>query len=539
MSAGDQPVDVVVVGAGPSGAVVTHTLAASGFRVMCLEQGDWVNPSDFPGVQPEWELLALHDWSHDPNVRRLPADYPLETSNADLSPVMFSAVGGSSIKFGALWLRLLPSDFRVRSLDGVADDWPISYDDLKPYYDAVDAFIGATGLDGDPAYPPGLTYPYPPHPMGPAGLRAAAACNELGWHWWPGSNAISIHKHRTLEPCAQRGVCVWGCPEGAKASFDLIYMPQALQAGAELITGARVREVTIGRDGQAKGVEWIDRDGIVHEQPANAVVLCANGIGTPRLLLASTSTVFPDGLANSSGMVGRNLMLHPNCSVTGYYDANLRAWRGPLGELIHSMEFNEGHPDQDFVRGSKMHASTFPGPLMTVERHRASGFDELWGEAFHKVARRHAGGMLWAANTEDLPEPDNRIVLDETLTDADGIPAPQVHYRLSENTRRILRFTLERMRELHDVAGAYATFDVELWPDEPGHLLGTARMGDDPSSSVVDSHGRSHDVENLFIADGSIFVTAGSVNPTATITALALRVARGIVDSANGERAPV
>ena len=149
-------------------------------------------------------------------------------------PVMFNAVGGSSIYYGAEWPRLLPSDFRVKTLDGVGDDWPITYNDLKPYHDEVDEFIGVSGVGGDTAYPEGLDYPLPPHPLGKPGMKAAAAANELGWHWWPGTNAIPSQKNKTLEQCGRWGVCEWGCPQGAKASFDLIYMPQAQQAGAEV-----------------------------------------------------------------------------------------------------------------------------------------------------------------------------------------------------------------------------------------------------------------------------------------------------------------
>lgn len=539
MPTNSDPVDVLVIGAGPSGAVVTHTLATRGFRVTCLEQGDWVNPSDFPANYPEWELLCQQRWHHDPNVRALPSDYPVEVSDSDLSPVMFNAVGGSSIYYGAEWPRLLPSDFRVRTLDGVADDWPISYDDLKPYHDEVDRFLGVAGLDGDTAYPPGLTFPMPPHPIGPAGRRAAAAANELGWHWWPGTNAIATWKHKTLEPCARWGTCEWGCPEGAKASFDLIYMPQAMSAGANLVTGARVRKVILASDGRAQGAVWVDRDGEEHLQRANAVVLCANGVGTPRLLLNSTTADHPDGLANSSGLVGRNLMLHPNCSVTGFYDDDLHTWRGPAGQLIQSMQFYDTNPEHDFVRGAKMHVLPFPGPLNAVDVHRPLPYDRVWGEAFHDVARGHAGAYMWAANTEDLPEPENRVVIDDTLTDADGIPAPKIHYRISDNTRRLLRFAVDRQVELHEAAGAAEIFPVEVWTDQPGHLLGTARMGDDPSTSVVDSYGRSHDIDNLFIADGSIFVTSGSANPTCTITALALRVALNIAETAPLSRAVV
>ena len=138
---------------GRPGGVVTHTLAAQGFKVVCLEQGDWVSPADYPANYPEWELLIQKQWAHDPNERRLRADYPLEVSDSDMRPVMFNAVGGSSIYYGAEWPRLLPSDFRVRTLDGVGDDWPITYADLAPYNDRIDAFIGVSGLGGDPAYP--------------------------------------------------------------------------------------------------------------------------------------------------------------------------------------------------------------------------------------------------------------------------------------------------------------------------------------------------------------------------------------------------
>lgn len=528
--------DVVVVGSGPSGGVVTYTLANAGFKVVCLEQGDWVSSDDFPANRPEWELLIQKQWAHDPNERRLPSDYPLEVSDSDMRPVMFNAVGGSSIYYGAEWPRLLPSDFRVKSLDGVADDWPIDYSDLAPYYDEIDAFIGVSGLDGDPAYPPGLTYPLPPLPLGKAGVRAARGANALGWHWWPGTNAIPSQKFKNMAKCARWGVCEWGCPEGAKASSDVAWWPHALQSGATLITGARVRKIETGPDGRAAAVLWLDRNGAEHSQRGNAVVLCANGIGTARLLLLSASAVHPDGLGNSSGQVGRNLMLHPNASVTGFYDEDLQSWLGPAGQLIHSLEFYDSRPEHDFVRGVKMHVLPTPGPLNALEARRGVPFDDLWGPAIHRAARSHACGILWAANTEDLPEEANRITLDSELTDGHGVPAPKVHYRISDNTRKLLRFTVDRMEELHAASGATETFAVELLVDQPGHLLGTARMGHDPTSSVVNSFGRLHDAPNVYVADGSLFVTGGSANPTCTISALALRVAKGIVESARNER---
>jgi choline dehydrogenase-like flavoprotein len=228
-------------------------------------------------------------------------------------------------------------------------------------------------------------------------------------------------------------------------------------------------------------------------------------------------------------------MLHPNCSVTGFYDEDLESWRGPAGQLIYSMEFYDTRKEHDFVRGVKLHALPTPGPLNAIEARRPGTYDDLWGPAIHHAARSHSRGILWAANTEDLPEETNKVTLDGALTDGHGVPAPKIHYRISENTTKLLQFSVDRMEDLHRASGATETFAVNLWIDQPGHLMGTARMGNDPSTSVVDSYGRSHDAPNVFVADGSTFVTAGSANPTCTISALALRVARGILASARDE----
>jgi choline dehydrogenase-like flavoprotein len=266
-------------------------------------------------------------------------------------------------------------------------------------------------------------------------------------------------------------------------------------------------------------------------------VMCANAIGTSRLLLLSADEHHPNGLANSSDMVGRNLMLHPNCTAMGFYEDELESWRGPAGQLIHSLEFYETDRSRGFVRGSKMHVLPTPGPLNAIEAHRQLDFDEVWGAPVHDIARKAQNGILWAANTEDLPELHNRVTLSQDVVDSDGLPAPKVEYRISENTWAILKFTVDRMVELHKAAGATTILTQDIWVDQPGHLMGTARMGDDPATSVVDSYGKAHDVDNLFIADGSLFVTSGSANPTCTISALALRVGKNLVEQLNAEGA--
>jgi choline dehydrogenase-like flavoprotein len=525
VTAGDESPDVLIVGAGPAGGMVSHVLTAAGLSVTALEQGDWVTASDFPSNKPEWELLIQQRWAHHPNVRRLPADYPVEVSDSDISPVMYNAVGGSSLFFGAQWPRLLPSDLRVHDIDGVAANWPVSYPELTEHYDEADKIIGVSGLGGNPAYPDGLDYPLPPHPLGRLGRAAARGLNKLGWHWWPGTMAIPSVRYRELEQCARWGTCEWGCPRGSKASADVAFWVHSLRSGATLITGARVREVIVDRGGRACGAMWLDRDGREHEQRAHAVVVCCNGVGTPRLLLNSTSALFPDGLANSSGLVGKNLMLHPNASVMGVYEDPMDSHRGPLGETLTCFEFYETRPDHGFVRGIKFGAHPFPGPLSQVEFQRSLPFDQLWGPAIHDVVAAHDCVFAISGQIDDLPDEQNTVTLDPDLVDNSGIAAPRVRYRLSENSRRQLSFLADRMEEVHVAAGALRIVTLPLATDQPGHLLGTARMGTDPRTSVVDEWGRAHDVPGLYVADGSIFVTGGAVNPTSTITALAHRLA--------------
>jgi len=531
--------DVLVIGAGASGAVVTRHLAEHGFRVTCLEQGGHVAASDFAGDKRDWELQATRRWHHDPNVRGLATDYPVEVSEAEVHPQMYAGVGGSTIHFGAHWPRLLPSDFRVRSLDGVADDWPISYAELRPYYERVDRDFGVAGLAGDPAYPAGAAPPLPAHPINAIGRRAALGMNRLGWHWWPAPNAIASRDWGNLVRCARYGTCETGCPHGAKASVDLTHWPEAVRHGARLVTGARVRQLTLDDRGRASGAIWIDRDGTEHRERADLVVLAANGVGTPRLLLLSACSRFPDGLANRSGLVGRRLMLHPSLFVIGIYDEDLDSFKGPAGQSLHSLQFYETDESRGFVRGAKWQLMPTQGPLRMASLLDDRPFDEGWGESLQRHILRASGRAVdWNVLTEDLPDESHTVTLDDALTDSDGIPAPRIRYRIAENTQRILAFNRARMIEAHHAAGAIEVFPSWAWPDQPGHLLGTARMGADPTRSVCDPFGRSHDVANLFIVDGSVFVTSGAVNPTATIAALALRSAEHIVATAGrGEAA--
>ena len=534
--------DVLIVGGGTSAGVAAKHLAEAGFKVVCLEQGDWISQSDIPGDKVEFELLNSKQWSADPNIRGRRQDYPTDLSESEMPVWMFNGVGGSSILWGAIWPRPMPSDFRVRTLDGVADDWPISYEELQPFYEAMDLEMGVSGLGGNPAYPPGIAPPLPPLPIHKTGRRMAEGMNSLGWHWWPGTNAIPSKDYRNQKQCVRYGLCRFGCPHGSKASTDITHFPIAQQHGAQIITGARVAQVTINEKGLANGAIYI-KDGKEHFQAASIVILAASGIGTPRILLMSTSNQFPDGLANSSGLVGKNLMLHPYATAVGLYEEELEDWIGPAGEFIGSMQFYESDPSRGFVRGAKWMLMPTTGPLTTVDRWTKGpgvSHEPFWGKDFAPKMKSSIGHMLqWAIVPEDLPEEINRVTLSPTLKDSDGLPAPKIHYRVSENTRRLLDFHIERAFDSHKAAGAHKWWvgGAKGTQSGSGHNTGTARMGNDPASSVVDRWGRTHDVPNLYIIDGSVFVTSTGVNVTPTICALAKRTATYIANNAKNEKA--
>jgi choline dehydrogenase-like flavoprotein len=527
----DVRTNVLVVGAGASGAVAAKELAEAGFSVVCLEQGGWRNASEYPGDKLEWELLVEKQWNANPNVRARPEDYPCETSDADVAPVMFNAVGGSTIHFGAQWARMRPSDFRTRSLEGVGDDWPISYEDLLPSYERLDVDMNVSGIGGDPAYPPGAPPPLPPLSIGKIGRKAAEGMNELGWHWWPAAHAIPSVATATQAPCARRGTCMFGCPEGAKGSTDLTIWPKAIAAGAKLVTGARVREITTNGDGLATGALWIDRDGNEQRTEADVVVLAANGVGTPRLLLLSD-------LANSSGLVGKRLMLHPYMSVLGLYDEDLESWLGPWGTPLLSLQFADTDESRGFPRGAQWDVMPIGGPLMSLARYDTLPFEERWGPGVHRLVKKTLGRAFdWGIGIEDLPSEENFVAIDPSLTDGDGIPAPKIRYRIDDDARANLAWQIERAKEAHGAAGAVETVLTD-WSQWGWHLLGTCRMGDDPATSVVDRFGCAHDVPNLYIVDGSVFVTSGPQPPTATIAANALRCVEHLIETASLQAVP-
>ena len=519
----DDMVDVLIIGSGASGAAVAWSLAETRMRILCLEQGDWVKPTDYPTNGRDWEARRFGDADILPNRRGLKADYPVNDYNSIMKVANYNAVGGATVHYTAHFPRMHPSDFKVKTLDGVADDWPLDYWMLEPYFAENDRMMGVAGLAGDPSYPP-HTPTMPPVPLGRTGTRYAQATNKLGWHWWPSEIAVNTVEYEGRAACINLGNCTPGCAQGAKGSVDITYWPAAIRAGVELRTNCRVREILTNEHGMASGVVYYDPNGVERFQPAEVVILAANGVGTPRLLLNSASGRFPKGLANASDLVGRNLMLHPWPMVLGYCDDEMDGDRAPQ-TVMWGKEFYETDRSRGFVRGYTLQYSRGTGPVSEAVSSMAAG-RLPWGRDHHRVYRTlyHRRLQIGIA-CEDLPEAHNRVTLDPVLKDSHGIPAPKIDYTLSENTKAMMEHGIARATEILEAAGANNISCSRSVLNYPGHLLGTARMGLDPERSVVNEWGRSHDVKNLFIVDGSIWVTSGGVNPTSTIQALALYIA--------------
>src|SRR6201989_2609339 len=417
----NEPVDVLIIGAGASGAAVAWSLAETKMHILCLEQGDWMKQSEYPSTGRDWEAKFYGEWSTSPNIRARPEDYPINDDHSPIKVVNFNGVGGSTVMYTAHWPRLHPSDFRVKTLDGVADDWPIDYDTLAPFFAENDRIMGTSGLSGDPASP--LTDPpMPPQPLGRSGAILGKALNKLGWH-------------RGRARCINLGHCTPACAQGAKASTDITYWPLALRAGVELRTHCRVREIVTNDEGMASGVIYYDKDGVEQFQAAEVVVIACNGIGTPRLLLNSASDRFPNGLANSSGLVGKTLMFHPYSQVYGYVEERTDSNRAPP-TCLWSKEFYETDPSRDFVRGYTFQFGRGVGPITEAVMSDAKGLLP-WGAGHHAAFRRLNGHRIGlSAICEDLPEEHNGVTLEPVLKDSSNIPAPRIDYAIGDNTAR-------------------------------------------------------------------------------------------------------
>lgn len=516
--------DVLVIGSGPGGAGVTKKLADAGMRVTCLEQGPWVHPAQHAHSHNEWEIEKQRGWAYDPNVRQLPEDYPV---TGFTTPYMMNNVGGSTVHYAAHWPRYKPIDFKKGTEHGLEGtiDWPITYEDLAPFYDENDAEYGISGVLGDPSYPErgGAQRDPVVHP-GKLGLRFAKAAKDLGWHWWPSDNAIITKARDGRLACNACGNCLSGCPRGSLGTPDYTHWPKAIANGAQLRTNARV-EMINASNGKVTGATYIDRDtGERHEVRAKIVVLAANGIGSPRLLLMSAQNGHPDGLANSNGIVGKYLMHHIFAFCDSWFDEPIEGYKGAFGAPLYCHEFYHTDTDRGFVNGFGMQvARSFGSAYASMGTH--TGLVAPWGADHRKFFNEHfANHLMVFMFGEDLPVETNRVTLDPEVTDSSGLPAAHVNWVPHDNDIALSNFGIERIFDATRAVGAIETNDTGVLNPPPGwHLMGTCRMGNSPEDSVTNKYNQTWDVPNLFIVDGSSLTTGGAVNPTSTIGALAVR----------------
>lgn len=517
-----EDVDVVIVGSGASGAAAAWRLSQNrGFRVLCLEQGGVPDPSRFPSTRTDWELQRSGAFSSNPGVRANPADYPIDDSQSPITIANFNGFGGSTVLYSAHFPRMHPSDFCTHSLDGVGADWPICYADLRPFFELNESMMGVAGLVGDPANP---DYPslLPPVPLGPMGQAVAQGFNRLGWHWWPSYAAINTHRHGQRGACINLGPCNTGCAQGAKGSVDVTYWPVAKRQGVEVRTNCQALEVTLDVQGRANGVVYADAKNHRHHLKAAVVVLACSGVGTPRLLLHSTSAKHPNGLGNASGLLGRNLMLHPLAYVEGVFDVPLQSSIGPHGACILSQQFYETDASRDFVRGYTLQVLRGAPPIETASHGYFMRQIPLGPDHHKKFAKMYNKTAGIAVISEDLPEMHNRIELDASHCDAHGMPGVKVHYTLSDNTKKMLKHGMATSKQVLEAAGAKVSAAFAPVKHTGWHLMGTTKMGQDPETSVVNRYGQVHGVPHLFVVDSSVFVTSGAVNPVATAQAFTL-----------------
>jgi choline dehydrogenase-like flavoprotein len=539
-------VDFVVIGSGSAGGILAKELSTAGFSTVVLEQGPYRKASDFThdeySVVIQNELLGGGPEVHGQTFRQ----YEHETAGPTrdgLLPVRYArGVGGSSVHFTANFWRLRPVDFKERSLLGSIEgtnfaDWPITYEELEPYYTKVDWEIGVSGAPGPFDAPRSKPFPMPPMPIKSSGVLMERAAGELGWHAQPEPHAILSKPHNGRGACVSCGYCMWyGCEAGAKSSTLAAMIPLAEASGnCEIRPESVVIRIDTNDQGRASQVVYLDKDGVEHAQKTKAVVLSANGAESSRLLLMSASSQHPDGLANSSGYVGRNLMYNQHALAIGVYEHPLNDYKGvQVSRVIH--DFYEADEKRGFYGGGGIDAR----PLFSAAPilHALVGSDPnvpRWGAEFKDtMAHDFTRTLSFVGSSTSLAMDRNNITLDPESKDAWGRPAIRVTYMDHDDDLSMAGFFEERCGELHEAAGAEKMWKFGVHPNSGGeHLLGTCRMGDDPATSVVDSKHRSHDVPNLFICDGSSMVTSGRGQPTMTIMALAFRAAEHITAAAN------
>lgn len=504
-------VDVVVVGAGPCGSLAAHRLARAGFSVLILEAGKRLDPladlrnREANGGKILWTEPRVYDGPH------------------FVIPKAGMGVGGGTLAWLGVMPRFHANDFRTYSTEGVGADWPINYEELRPYYAEVEREFGLAGECG-PFAPEQYELPMPPHPMNWHAQILARGAEKCGARPFAPPVAINSVAYEGRPACNYCGWCGSGCVINAKATAQNTYLVRAESEGARLISEAFVHRIEYNAAAnRVTGVTYLDADLREHRVNARTVILAAHAIETPRLLLLSANNTFPHGLANSSGVVGRYLMSHPTWQVFGTFNEPVNAFKGMQMGHVMVQDYYAPRRGNDYARGFILLSY-----MMTPTTY-ANLSGTFHGAEFKQFLRDYSYTAAWWAHAEGLPIATNTVTLDSELKDARGLPTARLNYTWGENDIKLAAAARDKAVEMMSASGARS---VRVGLNYGAHAMGTCRMGNDPRNSVVNQHCQTHDIPNLFVCDTSVFVTGAGLNPTLTAMAITARATENFYASA-------
>jgi choline dehydrogenase-like flavoprotein len=537
----DEEVDFLVIGAGAAGGVIAKELSVAGFRVVVLEQGPYLKEQDYSHDEFKYTFQAglTNDTALQPITFRR---HEGETAKPQKAIAYGRQVGGGTVHFTANYWRFHESDFHERSLYGDVPgsafaDWPITYNDLEPYYTKAEYDLGISGVAGANPFeaPRSKPYPLPPMPVKSSGVLFERATKKLGLHPFPAPVAILSQPYRGRGACVHCGFCeFFGCEVRAKSSTRVTVIPVAEKTGrCEIRPDSYVRKIATDAQGRVTGAVYFDAQRREVFQRARAVVLCANGVESAKLLLISKSNLFPHGLANSSGLVGKHLMWDNGSFASAVFEHPLNEYKSiQVTRVIH--DYYRADPKRGFYGGGGIDArfQFYPAGFALYGMPESA---PKWGAEYKKMLGYYfTRTMSLLAHATSLPVESNSVSLDPDVKDAWGLPAARITFQHHPDDLANMKWLLEREFEIFQAMGAQKVWaqpmDANL--STSVHLMGTCRMGLDPHKSVVNQYSRSHDVPNLFIVDGSNFVTSARQQPTATIQALAYRAADHMIRAA-------
>tara|TARA_R110002050_G_scaffold206296_4_gene342130 strand:+ start:14575 stop:16146 length:1572 start_codon:yes stop_codon:yes gene_type:complete len=499
---------VVIIGTGSGGGVLANELAQQGISVVAIEAGGRYLPDDY--INDEWDSFGQLAWT---DARTTSGDWRVARDFPGLPTWIVKAVGGTSIHWAGASLRFQEHEFKAHTTYGDVQganllDWPIDLAEMAPWYEKAETKLGVTRT-GDRAGLPGNNN----YKVFEAGAKALGY-NEVH----TGRMAINSAEYDGRMACQQTGFCFQGCKWGAKWSAAYTDIPRG-EATGNLEVRSKCHAIKVEHDdsGKVTGVVYADENGAQHLQKARIVCVAGNSIESPRLLLNSASAMFPDGLANSSGQVGRNYMRHTTGSVYAVFDKPVKMWRGTT--MAGIIQDEAGHdPSRGFAGGYELETLALGLPFMAAFLDPGG-----WGREFATAldSYENMAGM-WIVG-EDMPQETNRVTLNHAVTDAHGLPAPDVHFDDHPNDIAMRKHAYTQGMAIYDAVGATRSFPTPPYPST--HNLGTNRMSEKARDGVVNKQGQSHDIANLFVSDGSQFTTSAAENPTLTIVALAIRQA--------------